>query len=343
MLLYWLITLISFVLLLETCASSNTKEEDDESYAKASQFLYIATSFLLIADHISQKRKRQRPPSSSPCKRVHKLVPRIFTELGKYYVRHAYQMDEASFWKLYGLLRDHMKRVIAEQPKKKKKRKGKGKKKCKASHHKKKKKGATNDIISLLLRLSVALQYFAGGDPYNIMVSHGMSHTEVYNSIWIVVDAINRCQELAFSFPEDHGKQREIAKGFAARSHAGFDMCCGCIDGMLLWIKKPNQTDCEVAKVGEIKFFCGRKGKFGLCFQGICDSECHFLDVCIAHPASTSDYLTFCTNSLKHNKLEKEGFLAPGLCLFGDSAYVNNEYMATPSLIHFASTHCNKC
>jgi hypothetical protein len=103
----------------------------------------------------------------------------------------------------------------------------------------------------------------------------------------------------------------------------------GVLMGMLLWIKKPDQTDCEVAKVGEIKFFCGRKGKFGLCFQGICDSEHHFLDVCIAHPASTSDYLAFCTSSLKH-KLEKEGFLAPGLCLFSNSAYVNNEYMATP-------------
>ena len=28
--------------------------------------------------------------------------------------------------------------------------------------------------------------------------------------------------------------------------------------------------------------------------------------------------------------LEKDGFLAPGLCLFGDNAYVNRYYMVTP-------------
>lgn len=28
--------------------------------------------------------------------------------------------------------------------------------------------------------------------------------------------------------------------------------------------------------------------------------------------------------------LEKNGFLYPGICLFGDNAYVNSSYMATP-------------
>jgi hypothetical protein len=54
------------------------------------------------------------------------------------------------------------------------------------------------------------------------------------------------------------------------------------------------------------------------------------LDVSICHAGATSDYfLLFFTLPLKH-KLEQIGFLAPGLCLFGDNAYVNTHYMATP-------------
>jgi hypothetical protein len=119
------------------------------------------------------------------------------------------------------LLRDHIKRVIAEQPKKKKKRKGKGKK-HKTFHCKKKKKGAINGIISLPLRLSAALRYFAGGDPYNIMVLHGMLHTEVYNSICIMVDAINRCQELVFFLSERPWKAKRNCQGVCSKEPSWF-------------------------------------------------------------------------------------------------------------------------
>jgi hypothetical protein len=42
-----------------------------------------------------------------------------------------------------------------------------------------------------------------------------------------------------------------------------------------------------------------------------------------------SDYLAFMTSPLQE-KLQHPGFLAPGLVLFGDSAYINAAYMATP-------------
>jgi len=57
--------------------------------------------------------------------------------------------------------------------------------------------------------------------------------------------------------------------------------------------------------------------------------EGRFLDVSIGHPASTADWLCFKTSSL-YDQLEQEGFLAPGLILLGDNAYVNTTYMATP-------------
>jgi DDE superfamily endonuclease len=79
----------------------------------------------------------------------------------------------------------------------------------------------------------------------------------------------------------------------------------------------------------EQEVLCGRKHKFGLNLQGTCDSECRFLDLYIQHPTSTLDFLAFTTSSL-YRKLEQPNFLAPGLCLFGDSAYTNCRYFSTP-------------
>jgi hypothetical protein len=154
-------------------------------------------------------------------------------------------------------------------------------------------------------------------------------HSEVFSSIWRVVNAVNSCKELAFTYPTDHNKDREIARGFKSKSHPEFGCCGGTIDGMLLWVKWLSELECEAANCGSTKFFCGRKHKFGLNLQGTCDSDGRFLDVAIGHPASTSDYLFFSTSAFK-TKLETPGFLAKGLCIFGNNAYVNTSYMATP-------------
>jgi DDE superfamily endonuclease len=173
------------------------------------------------------------------------------------------------------------------------------------------------------------LRYFAGGRPEDIALVHGVSHSEVFRSIWRVVDAVLDCEELAFEFPSDHAKQKAIAASFQQKSVPQFDCCVGAIDGMLLWLEKPSPRECEFAGVGAKKFFCGRKHKFGLNMQGTCDSECRFLDVCIKHPAATSDFLSFTTSSL-YRKLEEKDFLAPGLCIFGDAAYPNSRYFISP-------------
>ena len=87
-------------------------------------------------------------------------------------------------------------------------------------------------------------------------------------------------------------------------------------------------NDCENSKVSSGKFFCGRKHKFGLNCQAVCDARGRFLDILIVFPGSTSDCLAFEGMSL-FRKLE-DGLLAPGLCLFGDNTYLNTTYMATP-------------
>mmetsp|Transcript_4688 Transcript_4688/g.7094 ORF Transcript_4688/g.7094 Transcript_4688/m.7094 type:complete len:174 (-) Transcript_4688:241-762(-) len=63
--------------------------------------------------------------------------------------------------------------------------------------------------------------------------------------------------------------------------------------------------------------------------QAICDAKRRFLWVDIQFPGATSDYFAFEQTDL-YKKLQRDGFLRPGLCIFGDAAYVNAPYMCVP-------------
>jgi hypothetical protein len=73
------------------------------------------------------------------------------------------------------------------------------------------------------------------------------------------VNAVNKCSDLRFEFPEYWVTQQLVATRFEKKSHASFSICAGAIDGLLIWIDKPTADDCEMAKFGAKKFFCGRK------------------------------------------------------------------------------------
>ena len=49
------------------------------------------------------------------------------------------------------------------------------------------------------------------------------------------MDAIHNTPLFNIQFPENHEKQREIARMFQAMSTAGFECCCGTEDGLLIW------------------------------------------------------------------------------------------------------------
>ena len=233
-------------------------------------------------------------------------VTTIFINLGQRFVRRAYRMTEASFWKLFHLIKPHM-------PRKKKRKRG-----C-----------TPNGDIDASARLSMALRWFAGGEAIDIMQTHGVSYTDVYKSVWLVVDAINSCPELQIRFPVDYAAQQELADAFKKKSFPGFDNCVGCIDGMLVWTNKPSKGSLRNAGLGARKFFCGRKKKFGLNLQAICDHLLRFMDVEIVHPGSTSDFLSFSTSFICR-RLKESGFLKEGLTLYGDNAYINAPFMTTP-------------
>jgi hypothetical protein len=142
------------------------------------------------------------------------------------------------------------------------------------------------------------------------------------------VDAINRYPRFNIAYPDNHNRQRYIAEGLYKASSAGFRCCAGAIDGILIWVHKPSPKDCVDAGCSSDKFLCGRKKKFGLNCQAVCDARGRIVDILILYPGSTLDCLTFKGMSL-FQKLE-DGILAPGLCTFGNNAYLNTPYMATP-------------
>ena len=106
--------------------------------------------------------------------------------------------------------------------------------------------------------------FFSGGSPLDIALVYGVSHSEVFISTWKVVDAVQNTRRLNMQFPGCHKKQNEIARKFKAISEAKFDNCIGCIDGMLVWITKPNENEVSVSSIGPKKFYCGHTQKIRL-------------------------------------------------------------------------------
>ena len=187
-----------------------------------------------------------------------------------------------------------------------------------------------NGNITTEIRLACALCYFAGGSYLDITMSHAIGVNDFYHSVWAIVDAMNRCPSLNFQFPTTESECQAISTEFTARSKAGFTNCIGCIDGLLIWLEKPSKKQCGQVGVDTGKFYCGRKGKFGLNFQGICDTRRRFTYISIQHPASASDYLSFATSSLYGYLTNETTRLPSGYCLYGDNAYVNDTFMAVP-------------
>lgn len=185
-----------------------------------------------------------------------------------------------------------------------------------------------NGKIASSVRLACAIRYFSGGPQGDILSTYKISQTEVMFSVWGIVEAVNQHRAFHTSYPEDHEKQRIIVCEFCAASGIGFKNCAGAIDGLLIWILKPSEKEARRADILRRKLFCARKGKFGLNMQAVSDKHGRILDMSIDYGGASSDCLAFEASDL-YQHLEN-GLLANGLVLFGDNAYLNTQYMATP-------------
>ncbi len=160
------------------------------------------------------------------------------------------------------------------------------------------------------------------------MVKFGVSHTSVFECVWIIVEAVNELPAFKIEYPSDVAKQKRVARGFCSASKVKFDCCAGAIDGILFWMHKPSPSlkEAHGAGVGQKKFLCGRKNKknkFGLNCQAVCDVRGCILDVSITYGGSSSDCLAFEASDL-HKRLE-DGLLADGLVIIGNNAYLNTK------------------
>lgn len=240
--------------------------------------------------------------------RKRRSVRQVYSELGKGVFRRAYRMNLDTFFNLYQEIKTILFRVLAYNPDR---------------------DFAPNGRVHPTVRLACFLRIFAGGEAPDICSTFGVSKTVVHDSVDFIAQAVNETRHFDITFPTDHSEQQKIADGFKELSDIDIDICCAAEDGMLVWALKPSKGECKKACVGSKKFFCGRKKKFGVNMQGCCDRLYRFLNISIKFPAATSDFLAFEATSFR-KLLETPGFLAPGLCLFGDNAYVNRFYMATP-------------
>ena len=184
--------------------------------------------------------------------RTRKSVKTIFDELGRKAFRRAYRMHLEAFCDLYLKIK---KQQWIE---------------CKYNNER---KHATNGRIHPTIRLACVLRLFAGGEPIDIACTYGISKTEVHDSFDYVIAAVNSHPALKIEFPSSHEQQHKIAKGFQEKSKADIKCCVGCIDGMLVWMFQPTKTECKRVGVDSGKFFCGRKHKFGVNFQAVCDHK----------------------------------------------------------------------
>ncbi len=282
----------------------------------------IQAAALASAEYYSYQNGGKRAATrrgKSARKRIRRSVEEIYHCLGPIYFRRAYRMSYDSFWRLHDLLEAKIEEAAASlrgyEPK--------------DTHSVNwSAPPIANGIISTSVRLGIAIRYFAGGSPYDIMVKFGVSHTSIFESVWIIVEAVNNSSVMHIEYPSDMNEQTKIARGFCNASKVKFDCCAGAIDGILIWMHKPSLKEAEAAGVGQKKFFCGRKNKFGLNCQAVCDVRGRILDMSITYGGSSSDCLAF-ENSDLAKRLDA-GLLADGLVLFGDNAYLNSKYMATP-------------
>ena len=86
-----------------------------------------------------------------------------------------------------------------------------------------------NGAISTSVLLGIALQYFAGGSPYDIMVKLGVSHSSIFDCVWIVVEAINSVSAMKIEYLSDVEEQKKMLGGFAIQAK-----CCSLLHAELL-------------------------------------------------------------------------------------------------------------
>jgi hypothetical protein len=83
-------------------------------------------------------------------------------------------------------------------------------------------KSTSNGPIFHSIQVACAIRYFAGGSPYDIATTFGIAVSEVFESVWDVVDAVNNHPDFEIRYPDSHDEQRRIASRMVSYVPPGF-------------------------------------------------------------------------------------------------------------------------
>ena len=277
-------------------------DDDDERDDNALFMLILRHQRAARAKIRRAKRRRKRRKSFFVRNRIewNKHVEKLLAE-GPYAFSRMYRMEHASFVKLCGMIEPLLER----------------------NNRKAKARWGGQFVITTEIALHCLLRYLAGGSYLDIRLSAGISTPSFFRIIHACIRAIQRCEDLSFSFPSTDEELQKIADGFRALSTKEvINGCVGCVDGLLLKVRTPSSKE-----VGNVKaFFSGHYQTYGINVQAACDSKCRFISVCVAAPGGCNDIAAFRKSPL--HELVKN--LPMGKYIIGDNAYCCSEHLLTP-------------
>ena len=168
---------------------------DDDDLLAQFLMLYAEASSLACEEERRRLEEKKREGTRIDCPHIprqRKSVVQVYRELGSTYFRRSFRMSYGTFRRLYRTLEEDLKRES-------------GLKRHEEENEKTHMERTPNWPVDLTVRLTCALRFFAGGEAYDIACMFGVSHSSVFESIDVVIDAINKCKELNISFPRYHG------------------------------------------------------------------------------------------------------------------------------------------
>ena len=149
-------------------------------------------------------------------------------------------------------------------------------------------KCSTGASISTVVKLAITLRHLAGGSWIDIVFAWDISKTTFYETISLVVDAIDRKLKIGFPADNSDGKQSELHQGFKDHSNHHMEGCVMAIDGLLVRTRKPFQSE-----VKNPMAYYNRKGSYGILVMAGCDVKGKFLMAVANNTAGTHDSLAF--------------------------------------------------
>ena len=112
----------------------------------------------------------------------------IFEPYGDYFICRAYRMSRDSFYVLHDILKPYLFEHFFP--------KGGGKRDPKTDKY----------LIKTEMRLAIALRYFAGGSPLDIMLIHGVSFSSVFHQFGVLLIVSTNVKSLSYNFLQKKNK-----------------------------------------------------------------------------------------------------------------------------------------